>query len=286
MTAPSPTVLESRAAVAFTSCKCRGPARRERRAPRVRHGHSAPDDFPITPRPSVKTHRLGAVPFDDGAVQRHSRKGATRARPGKNLGMHQRIGVCVRVPADRASRDIDVYSERELVREEPFQPVLVHNEENNIGGIRTQLHTETTASHSDRRRCAPASRNPASSEAPAVLPAHQECGLLHIGHNHQCTGLSRGASLECCYRGPPRPPEAFLWSAADACPESLPALEPMAGKAVKLKRLTRLYRRIRYWQPFDAFGQTDGRGRRRRDRQASFLHQLYQQLFSFRMGDG
>ena len=47
-----------------------------------------------------------------------------------------------------------------------------------------ELHAETAASKADGRRRAPASRNPARGEAPAVFAAYQKCRLLHIGHDH------------------------------------------------------------------------------------------------------
>ena len=87
---------------------------------------------------AVKANGLGAVALDNRAVQRHARECAARSRPGKNLGMHQRIGVRVRVPADRAGGDIDIHPQRELVGSSRSSPLLIHDEQNNIRGIRAR----------------------------------------------------------------------------------------------------------------------------------------------------
>ena len=91
-----------------------------------------------------------------GAFKRESREQALRARPGKNVRVHLRVGLCRCRASDRACRDGSFRAQRELARKQFVGSAFVHHQHDQVGRRSADLESDAPAFDADRARRGPA----------------------------------------------------------------------------------------------------------------------------------
>jgi len=129
------------------------------------------------------------VGLDDGAVEADAGEDALGARVGEDLGGEADVSGGGGVAADGAGGDGGFGAQLELVAEQVLQRVIIHEEQDEVGGRAADLVADAAAVDGDEDRSGPAVAGAATGEAATVGSAEDEGELLVAGDDGDAAGL-------------------------------------------------------------------------------------------------
>src|SRR6185437_830240 len=140
------------------------------------------------------------IVVQDRAVEGDAGEEALGAGVGEELGVELPVGPGLGVATDRTSRGCRVSADLELVPEHVLQALLVHGDENEVGGLTADLPAEAAARELDEDRSAPAARGAAGGDALAILRAEDEGAFLVAGNDNDAAGASQNGAGDALVR--------------------------------------------------------------------------------------
>src|SRR3974390_3485424 len=103
----------------------------------------------------VETLIAAVVGTHRGAFQRHSTKDSARFGPGQNFGLHDNVRLSRGCATNRAGGRGGVRSQLDLAGHHRVGAFLVHNQEDKVYGLPTNLEADTATFERKHRRGTP-----------------------------------------------------------------------------------------------------------------------------------
>src|SRR5690606_19430749 len=123
-------------------------------------------------------------------------KQSLAARVGEDLCVEPDVGRSAGLAAYWPGCDRGIAADLELVAEQFLNPLLVHEEEDEIGRLRADLQPEAAAPEIEERRRAPAPPRPAAGHAAPAAPADDESGFDHLREDGDAFGFVENISRD------------------------------------------------------------------------------------------
>src|SRR6476469_1045303 len=105
--------------------------------------------------------------------------------------MHQSVGLCRRVAANRSSHNSGITAQRELALQQLVFTALVHHNQNDVSFASTDLSTKASALDLNRSGRTPARTIAASQKTLAVFGSDDEAAFLHVRNNNNALRLAQ-----------------------------------------------------------------------------------------------